>query len=182
MVRVPQVTDKAALPGEYHALFDRIVRARGGVMEGPYSVLLHSPAVAAAVEGLAPALRTQSELQEREFVLAALAVARAKDCLFVWAVQAGNARRAGIPEPVIAAVRERAAGALGAEEAGMVAYARQLAGGTRVDGETFERLRERHGARWLVELTVTVGNFELFAAVCNAFEVPPPAGGDLLPV
>src|SRR5438270_13505061 len=106
MPRVDQITEKSQLPPEYHALYDRIAAQRGRVA-GPYSILLHTPAVADRVDQLAGALRSESQLRDDEFVLAAIAVARAKDCLFVWSVQAPNARRAGVSEAAIAAVRER---------------------------------------------------------------------------
>ena len=58
----------------------------------------------------------------------------------------------------------------------------QLAGGTRVDQSTFDRLKERHSVRWLVDLTVATGHFGLISGINNAFEVPPSAEGDKLPV
>lgn len=182
MVRIPPITDASSLPASYHGLFDRIAQARGGRMEGPYAVLLHSPAVAEKVDALATALRAESELAVPEFVLAALTVARAKDSLFVWSVQVANARRAGIAETTISAVRARTLDALQPAERDLVNYVQQLVSTNRVDQATFDRLRERHSERWLVELTVAAGNFELISAVNNALEVPPPADGDLLPV
>jgi 4-carboxymuconolactone decarboxylase len=121
-------------------------------------------------------------LRAQEFVIAALAVARAKDCLFVWSVQAPNARRAGVADPVIDAIRDRRLDALDAETADIVSYARQVVGGTRVDQATFDRLLARRGSRWLVELTAIAGHFALISGVNNAFDVPPSPGGDALPV
>lgn len=182
MVRIPQVTDKAPLPTAYHGLFDRIAQARGGTMEGPYSILLHSPSVAEKVDAVATALRNDTELSVQEFVLAALTVARAKDSLFVWSVQVANARRAGLSDEVVAAVRDRSTRGLGPDQRELVDYVQQLVGTNRVDPETFERLREHHGVRWLVELTATAGNFELISTINNAFEVPPPPDGERLPL
>ena len=71
MARVEQITDKSQVPAEYHALYDRIVAARGRVA-GPYSILLHAPAVCDRVDGVASSLRDSSELKPDEFVLAAL--------------------------------------------------------------------------------------------------------------
>src|SRR5438270_12437188 len=105
MARINQITDKADVPAEYHGLFDRIAQARGSV-RGPYSSLLHSPAITDKVDALAATLR-EGELNPQEFVLGALSAARAKDCLFVWSVQAPNARKAGIPDSVIYGIRER---------------------------------------------------------------------------
>jgi len=179
MARVEQITDKAQLAPEHHALFDRISQSRGAV-GGPYSILLYSPGVADKVDALSAALRAESQLTPAEFVLVALTVARAKDCLFVWSVQAPAARRAGVPEEVIAAVHDRKTDALSEDQRDIVEYVSQLAGSNRVDKAVFDRLVARHGARWLVELTAVAGHFGLICGINNAFEVPPSPTGDKL--
>ena len=181
MARVEQITEKSQVAPEYHPLYDRIVAARGRVA-GPYSILLHAPAVADRVDQVAAALRSESQLDAQQFVLAALAVARAKDCLFVWSVQAPAARRAGVSDEVIAAVRDRRSSGLSDDQADIVSYAQQVVASNRVDQALFDRLSQRHGTQWLVELTVTAGHFGLISGINNAFDVPPSAGGDELPI
>jgi len=160
MARVEQITDKSQVPDEFHYLYDRIAAARGRVA-GPYSILLHSPAVADRVDQVSAALHDQSQLSAAEFVLAALAVARVKDCLFVWSVQAPNARRAGLSEDVIASIRGRRTAGLSDDQADIVSYAQQVVSGNRVAADLFERLHQRHGTRWLVELTEFHVTFQL---------------------
>jgi 4-carboxymuconolactone decarboxylase len=181
MARVEQITEKSQVAPEYHPLYDRIVAARGRVA-GPYSILLHAPAVADRVDQVAAALRNESQLTPQEFVLAALAVARAKDCLFVWSVQAPAARRVGVSDQVIAAIRDRSTSGLSDEQADIVSYAQQVVAHNRVDEALFEHLNQRHGTRWLVELTVTAGHFGSISGINNAFDVPPSAAGDALPI
>jgi 4-carboxymuconolactone decarboxylase len=148
---------------------------------GPYSILLHNPAVAEPVDRLSAALREHAELDAQEFVLTALAVARAKDCLFVWSVQAPNARRAGVDEAVIAAIGQRSTDGLSDDQADLVTYAQQVVAANRVDEALFTRLRERHGIPWLVGLTSVAGHFGLISGINNAFEVAPSPTGDQLP-
>jgi 4-carboxymuconolactone decarboxylase len=179
MARVEQITDRAQIPTEWYPLYDRIVAARGRVA-GPYSILLHAPAVADRVDQLAAALRSETQVSQADFVLAAIAMARAKDCLFVWSVQAPNARRAGISEDAISAVRERRTSGLTEDQSDIVSFAQQLAGSNRVDEATFNRLKEHHGVRWLVELTTIAGHFGLICGINNAFDVPPSPQGDKL--
>jgi 4-carboxymuconolactone decarboxylase len=181
MPRIEAITEKAQLAAEHHALYDRFVAARGRVA-GPYSILLHSPTIADKIDTLSSALRNDAVVSAQEFVIAALAVARAKDCLFVWSVQVPNARRAGVADPVIAAIRDRRPESLDTETADLASYAQQVVGGSRVDQATFDRLLARHGSRWLVELTAIAGHFALISGVNNAFDVPPSPGGDALPV
>ena len=179
MARVEQITEKSQLAPEFHYLYDRIAQARGRV-GGPYSILLHAPAVADRVDALSASLRNDSQLTAEEFVLTALGVARAKDCLFVWSVQAPAARRAGVSEEAIAAIRERKEKGLSADQADIVSFAQQFAASNRVDQALFERLKARHGVRWLVELGTTAGHFGLISGINNTFEVPAQTGGDAL--
>ena len=179
MARIEQITDKTQVAAEWQSLYDRIVAQRGRVA-GPYSIMLHAPAIADRVDRLSAALRAEAEVSAAEHVLTALAVARAKDCLFVWSVQAPNARRAGLTEEAISAVRERQSNALTEDQVDIVSYAQQVVSGNRVDAQTFNRLKERHGERWLVELTVIAGHFGLICGINNAFEVPPSPQGDKL--
>lgn len=181
MARVQQITDKSQVPPEHHHVFDRVAKARGRVA-GPYSILFHSPAIADKVDHLSNGLRNESQLSEQDYVLTAISVARAKDCLFVWSVQAPSARRAGLSEEAIEAVRHSRTEGLSEDQADIVSYAQQVVAGNRVDQATFDRLRERHGTPWLVELTATAGHFGLISGINNAFEVPPNPEGDLLPV
>jgi alkylhydroperoxidase family enzyme len=179
MARVQQITEKSQVAPEHHHVFDRVAQARGRVA-GPYSILFHNPPVADRADMLANTLREL--LAPQEFVLIALAVARAKDCLFVWSVQAPNARRAGVPDGVISAIRDRSSAGLSEDQADIVSYATQLASGNRVDQGTFDRLNGKHGTPWLVAATAAAGHFGLISGINNAFEVPPSAEGDKLPV
>jgi len=179
MARVEQITEKTQIPSEWHPLYDRIVAQRGRVA-GPYSILLYSPAIADHVDQLSGSLRSDAEVSAAEHVVTALAVARAKDCLFVWSVQAPNARRQGLSDEAISAIRERRTNALSEDQRDIVSYVQQLATSNQVDSETFNRLKDRHGTKWLVELTIIAGHFGLICGINNAFEVPPSPQGDQL--
>src|SRR5439155_3876450 len=144
MARVEQITEKAQLAPDFHYLYDRIAQARGRV-GGPYSILLHTPGIADKVDALSASLRNDSQLTTQEFVLTALGVARAKDCLFVWSVQAPAARRAGVSDEAIASIRDRSAKGLSEDQADIVSFAEQAAGSNRVDQAVFDRLKARHG-------------------------------------
>ena len=181
MARVEQITEKSQIPSEWYGLFDRIVAQRGRVA-GPYSIMLHAPAVADRVDQLSGALRSDVEVNAQEHVLTAISVARAKDCLFVWSVQVPNARRAGLSNEAIASIRDRTNSGLSEDQRDIVSFATQLATESRVDAATFERLKQRHGVKWLVELTIIAGHFGLICGINNAFEVPASTGGEVLPV
>jgi hypothetical protein len=53
----------------------------------------------------------------------------------------------------------------------------------KVDQDLFDALKDRHGIRWLVELTATAGQYSYISAINNAFGMEPPASAtDVLPV
>jgi len=182
MARIPIIEEKAQLPARHHPVFDRIAQSRGRVA-GPFAVLLHSPEVADRAAHLGAYIRFESALPPPERELAVITVAREMDCLYEWAAHAREARKAGVREEAIAAIRDRRAPAgLTADEAEVVEYARQLLRAHRVDEALFGRLQERLGLQGLVELTATVGYYAMIACTLNAFEVTPPAAEDRLPV
>ncbi|MBI4592842.1 MAG: carboxymuconolactone decarboxylase family protein [Candidatus Rokubacteria bacterium] len=182
MARIPTIERKEQLPAEHQAVYERIGASRGKVA-GPFAVLLHSPTIAGRAADLGAYIRFESQLDGRDRELAVLAVARALDCRYEWAAHAREARRAGVREEAIAAVRDgRAPAGLTAEEALVVSYVRQLLAAHRVDEPTFAALRDRLGVERLVELTATVGYYAMLACSLNAFEVLPPPEDDALPV
>ena len=115
--------------------------------------------------------------------LAICATARHYDCSYIWNAHAGLARKAGVSEDVLAAVRDRAWLAPGSpqDEALVVQYVRDLLGRNRVRGEVFAALRSEHDERWMVELTLWIGRYAALAGILNAFEVSPAEGAEVLP-
>ncbi len=182
MARVPMITQKTDLAPEHHKAFDSIAASRGSV-RGPFSVLLHSPEMASRAAHLGAYLRFEGKLSNADKELAIISVAREMDCQFEWAGHVVLARKAGVREAAITAIRDRKAPAgLTPEEAQIVGYAQQLLRNHRVDEATFRALRDRIGTTGLVELTTTVGYYGMIACNLNAFEVTPEAGAELLPV
>jgi len=100
----------------------------------------------------------------------------------VWAAQVGAARRAGVAEATIDLLRAKGdPQALAADERDVVNYTRQLIRTNKVDQALFDRLKDRHGVQWMVELTGAANYFAVLGGMVNAFDVPAPADGDKLP-
>jgi 4-carboxymuconolactone decarboxylase len=104
MARLPYITDKEQLAHQDHAAFDSIVASRGAV-QGPFTMFLHSPDLAQRVAHVGAYVRFEGSLDMRVRVLAAMTVAREFDALYVWGAQTGGARRLGVPDTTIAAIR-----------------------------------------------------------------------------
>src|SRR6516165_12093783 len=105
MARLSYITGKDQVPAKDHAVFDAIVASRGAV-QGPFTMFLHSPEIAGRVAHLGAYVRFEGSLDMRVRVLAAMTVAREYEALYVWGAQTGGARRLGVPEATIAAIRE----------------------------------------------------------------------------
>ena len=65
MPRIVPVTGKSDVPSEHHHVVDDVVKVFGGV-RGPFSILLHSPKLAARALGLGSTLTTRHIGYEKE--------------------------------------------------------------------------------------------------------------------
>jgi 4-carboxymuconolactone decarboxylase len=179
--RIPLVDRKDDLSAEARRVWDEIAQSRGRVF-GPFTALLQSPELARRVAHLGAYVRFESGLQPVQRELAILATARAMDCRYEWAAHVPLARKAGVRDEAIAAIRDRRApGGLTPEEAAVVTYVTQLLRDHRVDDGAFAAARERLGVPRLVELTASAGYYAMIACTLNAFALEPDPGADRLP-
>ncbi|HEY3098249.1 MAG TPA: hypothetical protein VGL14_05025, partial [Methylomirabilota bacterium] len=160
---------------------DKVEKIFGGI-RGPFSMLLHSPKLADRLLGLVTFFRDESVVQPKLRSVAILAAVREREAAYVWAAQVRAARANGLGEDVIDVLRAKGdAGKLPTEERDIATYVRQLMRTNRIDQATFDALKSRHDAQWLVELTAAANYFAFLSGVVNAFEVTAPADGDKLP-
>jgi 4-carboxymuconolactone decarboxylase len=179
--RITPITRRDQISEEHRAVFDAVTGERGGV-RGPFPWLLRSPVLCGRHLDVGTFLRSSSQVAAAARELAIIATAREKDCPYVWAAHAPAARKAGVSEAAVSAVRDRGQlTAISADERDVVDYVRQLSRRHRVEQDLFDRLRERHGVTWLVELTCLIGHYGIVSAVLNAVEVAPTPGADSLP-
>ena len=181
MPRVAPIQSKSDLPAEHHAVADAVLKVYGDI-RGPWTMLLHSPKLTAKMLPLTPFFWNESIVEGKLRSVGILAAVREREAAYVWAAQVGMARKNGVREEVIDLLRARGdPGKLPADEREIVTYVRQLLRTNRVDQATFDALKNRFGAQWLVELTATIGYFGLVSGIANAFEVQAPPDGDQLP-
>jgi 4-carboxymuconolactone decarboxylase len=109
-----------------------------------------------------------------------MTVARELDAVYVWGAQTGSARRQGVAESTISAIRERHARGVPADDAQIIEFARRLIRDHRVDDATVDALRRRFGDRGLIELTGTIGYYAMLAMTVNACELPAGPGAEVL--
>ena len=106
MARLKKITGKNDVPAEHHGIVEGIIKSRGAV-QGPFTMLLHCPPLAEHLVNLGGYVRFEGKLDHRVRVLAAMTVAREFDCMYVWGAQTGQARKQGVPESTISAIRDR---------------------------------------------------------------------------
>ena len=183
MAKITLVSDKSQVPAEHASTVDAVLQVFGNI-RGPNSVMLYDPPLAKLSLELGNFFRYNSIVKSPEKELAIITGTREKDCLYVWAAQVAAGKRGGLRDEAIAVVKERREdlSALTPEERDIVTYVRQLVRGNRVEDGIFNTLKDRYGLEWLIEMTTVVGYYIMLAGVVNAFDVPPPADGDVLPV
>ncbi|MPZ48101.1 MAG: hypothetical protein GEU75_02110 [Dehalococcoidia bacterium] len=182
MPRIELITEKSQIPEERHAEYDEIVGVLGRV-GGPFGILMYSPGLAEMVCKTGAHVRLKSELTMVERELAVLSVCREKDAAYEWSSHVDVARKAGMREEAIDAMRSRGDVAkLEPDERDVITYTRQLLRNNRVEQDVFDALVQRHDVRWLVELTATIGQYQYIAAINNAFGMEARPDGEQLPV
>ena len=180
--RITPIAQRDQVPEEHRPTFDAVTEGRGHV-RGPFSILMHSPVLCRRHLDVGTHLRSSSRVKPDARELAIIATAREKDCPYVWAAHAPAARKAGISDAAVAAVRDRRdLTDLPSTERDAVDYVRQLLRNNEVSQPLFDRLRSQYGVPWLVELTCLIGHYGIVTAILNAFEVAPAPDAEQLPL
>ena len=187
MGRLPDLPP-GKLNAEQRALYDSIAggdRAKdasfpltdeNGALIGPFNVLLYSPGVGDAVQQLGTALRFHGELSGPVRELAILMVATHHDCEFERWAHEPIARRVGLTDEQVAALRAGTRPDL--EPADLnAAYeiCRSILHSKSVGDDVYGRAIEALGEDRVVELMTVVGYYGMLAQLMNTFEVEPPA-------
>ncbi|PWU17844.1 MAG: hypothetical protein C5B48_15445 [Candidatus Rokuibacteriota bacterium] len=181
MARLTHITSKSQVAAEDQAIVDAIVESRGAI-QGPFTMFLHCPKLAGRVAHLGAFVRFEGSLDMRARVLAAMTVAREFDALYVWGAQTGSARRQGVPEATITAIREKHTRGVDPEDATIIEFTRDLIRKHRVDDASMKAIRTRFGDEGLIELTGAIGYYTLLAMTVNACELEAGPGAEVLPV
>jgi 4-carboxymuconolactone decarboxylase len=181
MARLPSITSKEQVPAKHHAVYDSIAASRGAV-HGPFEMFMHSPEVAGRVAHLGAYVRFEGSLDMRVRVLAAMTVAREFEAMYVWGAQTGSARRQGVPEETITAIRENHLRGVPPDDALIVEFTRQLLRKHRADDATFKAVQSRFGNDELIQLTTAIGYYAMLGMTVNACELEAAPGADALKI
>jgi 4-carboxymuconolactone decarboxylase len=111
-----------------------------------------------------------------------MVAAREFEAMYVWGAQTGGARRLGVAEETIAAIRDNHSRGVPPEDAQIIEFTRALLRRHRVDEASFKAMQTRFGNDELVQLTTAIGYYSLLAMTVNACELEPAAGAEVLKV
>lgn len=181
MARLTSITSRNQVAPEHQLVFDAVVASRGAV-QGPFTMLLHCPELAAHMVNIGGFVRFEGKLDKRVRVLAALTVAREFDTLYVWGAQTGSARRQQVAETTITAIREKHSRGIPAEDAQIVDFTRELIRRHRVSDESAQALQTRFGSEGMIEFTGAIGYYSMLCMMANAVELEAGPGAEVLTV
>ena len=175
MSRIPAASRDGLSPQDQN-IWDRIAAVRTG-MGGPYSMLMHVPALAERIAATEDYFRFNSGLADSDREIIILATARELGAHYPWTRHEIRARKAQISDEVIEAIRQEAPlTGLSPRQTLLVEIARALLRGHQLSGELFTRAESELGRKQLVEVVALIGHYSTIGFVVNSFDVEPPPG------
>lgn len=180
MARLTRTT-RAEMSESQREVFDRIAEGRSGVEDGhiggPFDAWILNPEMGRRITGLGGLFRFRTSVDRRQIELAILMIGAHWQAQFEWYAHEPMARSAGLPDPVIAAIKsgEEPAFASKADEAAWHLVAELLAH-RKVSDRTFLAAVQIFGEQGVAELVNVSGFYTMVCMTLNTFEIPLPEG------
>ncbi len=167
MSRLPAVKREDLTSG-HQQIWDRIHAKRSGG-GGPYSMLMHSPAMADHLAATEDYFRDHSLLADADREIIILTAAREVDARYAWS-------RHEIRE-VIEALRTKAAvDKFAGRDRLLVEFTRTLLHEHTLPDELFARMESEFGRAKFIEAVGLLGHYMTIGTVIRMFDVKPPEG------
>ena len=175
MSRIPRANRDDLTP-EQQKIWDHIHAARSGG-GGPYSMLLHVPALAGHLAATEDYFRLNSALPDADREVIILTAARRLGAHYPWMRHEIRAHKANIAGDVIEALRADAPlEQFGGRQRLLVELTGTLLRDQRLPDELFARAEKELGRTQLIETIALIGHYFTIGLVVNAFEVKAPEG------
>jgi len=172
MARVPYA-DETSAP-EIRQLAAAIRAERGGRMLNLYRMLLNSPPIAAGWLKLFTAIRQQTTLPAAQRELAILRVAVLNGAQYEYEAHLPFALKEGVSESQLAALDQwQSSAAFSPAQRALLAYVDAMTREIHVSASVFDALRAHFDDRQIVELTATVGGYNLVSRFLEALAIDP---------
>jgi 4-carboxymuconolactone decarboxylase len=142
-------------------------------LHGPAGIYLHSPSLAAKRRAAGRYLRFEADIPPRVREVAILVTARSCQCKFEWAAHDEEARRNGVPEMTIEAIRTENSDLSGIDpiDALIINLGRSIFKQHKVDSRTYAACIAQFGEKNMVDLVALMGSYAATAAVLIAFDM-----------
>jgi alkylhydroperoxidase family enzyme len=175
MSRLPRANREQLSP-EHQKIWDHINATRSGG-GGPYSMLLHSPAMAQHFAATEDYFRTSSLLPDADREIIILTAAREVDAHYAWSRHEVRAHNVGIRPEVIEALRAKApAERFAGKERLLVEFTRTVMRDHTLPDDLFERMESEFGRAKFIEAVGLLGHYITIGTVIRLFDVRPAEG------
>jgi len=175
MSKLPNAT-RDGLSAEQQKIWDHVFAGRTGG-GGPYSMLMHSPAMAQHFAATEDYFRNHSLLADADREIIILTAAREVEAHYAWTRHEIRAHKIGIQPETIEALRARAAlDKFTGREKLLVEFTRTLMHEHELSADLFARMEREFSPAKLVEAVGLLGHYITIGTVIRMFDVKPPEG------
>ena len=167
------------MTAEQRRLHEMIAARRtGGKVSGPFAVLLHAPEIGKPVAALIDQLLSDSRVPHKLKEIAILAIARKYTAQYEWFVHERRARRFGVDDAVIEAIRHRRHPDFGDPIEELVYdMTNEIVDARRLGDDHYARAVAALGEAAVVELVVLIGFYISVAVLLVSYQVEVPDSG-----
>ena len=175
MSKLPNAT-RAGLSAEQQHIWDKIFAGRTGG-GGPYSMLMHSPAMAQHFAATEDYFRNHSLLPDADREIIILTAAREVEARYAWSRHEIRAHNVGINPTTIEALRAHAdVDKFSGKEKLLVEFTRTLMNRHELPEDLFERMAKEFGHAKFIEAVGLLGHYITIGTVIRMFDIKPPEG------
>lgn len=174
--RVP-VVERSSLDAEGQRVYDFVVgTGRTTPLLGPGGVSLYSPGVAEPMHHLNTYLRQRGVVGPALTEVAILVAAWEIEQAYEWAAHEPAARRFGVPDAVIDAIKyDRDVAGLPAKESTIIRFGREIMRDHRLSSETWAEAVAHFGQQGTIEIAAVMGDYVLAGIILHAVDQRIPA-------
>jgi 4-carboxymuconolactone decarboxylase len=175
--RFPQPAIEQLNP-EQQAVAAEVLKQSSAGLGGPYGMLIKSPELLKRYLMMTDYLRQKTSLPRRLNEMAILLEARLWDAQYEWWAHEPLARKAGVPEAIIADIRDgKRPAAMQPDEAIVYDVVTELLNKRQLSDDTFGKARQMLGEQQVVDLVAVTGFYVMVSAVVIAGRIAIPNGG-----
>src|SRR5712664_44163 len=165
------------LTPEQRPLGEAIMKVSSIGLHGPYNPMLRSPKLGQLMYDLLHYLRWNSSLPNRLTEMAILIIGRLWTSSVEWYAHEPIARKAGLSEDIIAALKANQRPAtMQSDESALYDFVTELYTKHKVNDATFANAKAQFTEQQIVDLTATAGTYVTIAGILAMAEEPVPAG------